>query len=164
VTCYDVRFPQLGKATSKSALTTTMIGGSNAVGEPIPPPPFQFQMSAQTPDAEALCIKCIHYMLNVQAAFGHEEFQSFYISLGLNNKGGMDDDEFFEYLQKSIMKLYPNAALMKGKCAVIKCDRGPGRLNPDLLAYLCYCGFLLYPGIPNTTAVSQETDQSFDPF
>jgi hypothetical protein len=38
-------------------------------------------------------------MLNVQAAFGHEEVQSFPIPLGLNNKGGMDDVDFFEYLQ-----------------------------------------------------------------
>ena len=42
--------------------------------------------------------------------FGHEEVQSFPISIGLNSKGGMDDDEFFEYLQKSIMKLYPDAS------------------------------------------------------
>jgi hypothetical protein len=48
----------------------------------------------------------------------------------------MDDDDFFEYLQKSIMKLYPNAAPVKGKWVVIKCDSGPRRLNPDLLAYL----------------------------
>ena len=53
---------------------------------------------------------------------------------------------------------------MKGKWVVIKCESGPGRLNPDLLAYLRYHRFLLYPGIPNTTAVSQETDQSFGPF
>ena len=98
VTYYDVCFPQLGKATSKSALTRTMIGGSNAAGEPIPPH-FQFQRSAQTPDAKALRIECIRYMLNVQAAFGHEEVQSFPIPLGLNNKGGMDDVDFFEYLQ-----------------------------------------------------------------
>jgi hypothetical protein len=32
----------------------------------------------------------------VQAAFGHEEIQSFPISLGLNNKGGMDNVDFFE--------------------------------------------------------------------
>jgi hypothetical protein len=76
VTYYDVCFPQLGKATSKSELTTTMIGRSNAAGEPIPPH-FQFQTSAKTPDAEALHIECIHYMLNVQAVFGHEEVQSF---------------------------------------------------------------------------------------
>ena len=159
---YDVRFHQLGKATSKSALTTMMIGGSNAAGEPIPPN-FQYQRSAQTPDAEALRIKCIR-MFNVQAAFGHEEIQSFPTSLGLNNKGGMDDVEFFEYLQKSIMKLYPDAAPVKGKWVIIKCDSDPGRLNPDLLAYLRYHGFLLFPGVPNMTAVSQETDQSFGPF
>jgi hypothetical protein len=45
---------------------------------------------------------------------------------------------------------------MKGKWVVIKCDSSPGRLNPDLLAYLRYHRFLLYPGVPNTTAVSQE--------
>ena len=33
-----------------------------------------------------------------------------------------------------------------------------------LLAYLCYHGFILYPGVPNTTAVMQETDQSYGPF
>jgi hypothetical protein len=59
-------------------------------------------------------------------AFGHEEVQAFPISLGLNNKGGMDDVEFFEYLQNPIMKLYPDAAPMKGKWVVIKCDSGPG--------------------------------------
>ena len=140
-----------------------MIGGRNTVGEPIPPH-FQFQTSAQTPDANALCIECIRYMLNVQAAFDHEEVQSFPILLGLNNKGGMDDVEFFEYLQKSIMKLYPDATPMKGKRVVIKCDSGPGRLNPDLLAYLRYHSFFLYPGFPNTTAVLQKTDQSFGSF
>jgi hypothetical protein len=50
VTYYDVRFPQLGKATSKSALTTTMISGSTAAGEPPLPPHFQFQ-----PDVGTIC-------------------------------------------------------------------------------------------------------------
>ena len=58
------------------------------------------------------------------------------------------------------MKLYPDAAPVKGHWVVIKCDSSPGRLNPTLLAYLHYHGFILYPGIPNTAAVSQETDQS----
>jgi len=37
-------------------------------------------------------------------------------------------------------------------------------LNAKLLAYLRFHGFLLFPGIPNTTAVTQETDQSYGPF
>ena len=53
VTYHDICFPQLGRATSKSALTKTMISGSNAAGEPIPPH-FQFQTAAQTDDAEAI--------------------------------------------------------------------------------------------------------------
>ncbi len=53
VTYYDVHFPQLGKAMSKSALTTTMITRSTAAGEPLPPH-FQFQTSAQMVEAEVI--------------------------------------------------------------------------------------------------------------
>lgn len=62
------------------------------------------------------------------------------------------------------MKLYPDAAPVKGCWVVIKCDSGPGRLNTTLLAYLRYHGFILYPGVPNTDSVTQETDQSYGPF
>jgi hypothetical protein len=67
-------------------------------------------------------------------------------------------------IKTSIMKLFPDAAPVKGRWVVIKCDSGPGRLNPTLLAYLRFHGFILYPGVPNTTAVIQETDQSYGPF
>ena len=94
VTFYDKRFPQLGKATSKSALTITMISGSNAAGEPIAPH-FQFQTSVQSDEAKAIRIECMCYMLDVRATFGHDDEQSFSVSVGLNHKGGMDDDDFF---------------------------------------------------------------------
>ncbi len=163
-TYYDLRFPQLGKATSrKSALSTSMISGSTAAGEPLPPH-FQFQTAAQSAEGEAIRIECIRYMLDVRGTFGHPTEQSFPILLGLNAKGGMDDEEFSEYLKNLIMKLYPDAAPVKGRWVVIKCDSGPGRLNPTLLAYLRVHGFILYPGVPNTTAVTQETDQSYGPF
>jgi hypothetical protein len=80
VTFYDVHFPQLGRAKSKSTLTTTMIGRSSAAGEPIPPQ-FQFQTTAQTAEAEAIRIKCLCYMLHVQACFGYNEMQLFPIFL-----------------------------------------------------------------------------------
>ncbi len=106
----------------------------------------------------------IRYMLDVKGTFGHDAEQFFPILLGLNNKGGMDVVEFFEYLKKLIMKLYPDAAPMKGRWVVIKSDSSPGRLNSTLLTYLRYHSFILYPGVPNTTAVTQETDQSYGPF
>jgi len=62
------------------------------------------------------------------------------------------------------MKLFPDAAPVRGRWVVIKCDSGPGRLNPDLLAFLRFHGFILNPSVPNTTAVTQETDQSYGPF
>jgi hypothetical protein len=102
MTYYDRCFPQLGKATSKTLLTTTMISGSNATGEPMIPH-FQFQMSAKTDEAEAIRIECLQYMLDVKATVGHEEEQLFLVSVGLNHKGGMNEDEFFEYIQNSIM-------------------------------------------------------------
>ena len=66
-----------------------MISGSSAAGEPLPPH-FQFQTSAQTAEAEAIRIETVHYMLDVQGTFGHESKQSFPVSLGLNNKGGIN--------------------------------------------------------------------------
>ena len=47
---------------------------------------------------------------------------------------------------------------------VLKCDSRPGRMNIDLLADLRASGFILYPGVLNTTAVMQETDQNYGPF
>ena len=47
---------------------------------------------------------------------------------------------------------------------IIKLDSGPGRLNMELLATLRSSGFILFPGVPNTTAVSQETDVSYGLF
>ncbi len=37
-------------------------------------------------------------------------------------------------------------------------------MNIQLLADLRESGFILFPGVPNTTAVTQETDQNYGPF
>ena len=44
---HDPRLPQVGNATGKTSQTTTMITGSNAWGEALPPH-FQFMTTAQT--------------------------------------------------------------------------------------------------------------------
>ena len=100
VTYYNVRFPQLGKATSKSALTTTMISGSLAAGKSIPSH-FQFQTSATSAKGEVIRIEMIHVFLVVEGStFGWGTKQEFPISFGLNSKGGMDDDEFLTTFKK----------------------------------------------------------------
>ncbi len=96
--------------------------------------------------------------------FGMGVSASFGVTFGMNEKGGMDMEEFAKYLRNAIMPLYPNAAPEFGKWVFLKCDSGPGRLNLDLLADLRSDGFILFPGVPNTTAVTQETNQNYGPF
>jgi hypothetical protein len=88
VTYYDVRFPQLGKVTLKSALTTTMISGSSVAGKSIPPH-FQFQTSATSAEGEVIHIEMVRFLLPVECIFGWGTKQEFPISFGLNSKGGM---------------------------------------------------------------------------
>ena len=47
---------------------------------------------------------------------------------------------------------------------LFKLDSGPGWLGMKLLARLCILGFVLYPGVPNTTAVYQDTNRNYGPF
>ena len=46
----------------------------------------------------------------------------------------------------------------------MKVDSGPRRMELGLLAEARTLGFIIYPGVPNTMAVTQETDQSYGLF
>jgi len=60
--------------------------------------------------------------------------------------------------------IYPDATDKLGERVIVKIDSGPGRTNMELLARLRMIGVYRYPGVPNTTAVSQETDINYGPF
>ena len=47
---------------------------------------------------------------------------------------------------------------------LFKLDSEPGRLRVKLIACICLLGFLLYPGVPNNTVVSQDIDRNYGPF
>ena len=47
---------------------------------------------------------------------------------------------------------------------IIKVDIGPGRKKLDMLAYIRAFGVYCYPGVTNTTQVTQETDQNYGTF
>ena len=76
----------------------------------------------------------------------------------------MDEGEFEKCFIGSVFALYPDVKNVKGKRVLIKVDSGPGRLNALLLCTYRLLGYVLYPGVPNTTAVSQETDRNYGPF
>jgi hypothetical protein len=94
---HNPRLPQVGISTSKSSQMTTMITGSNAWGEALPPH-FQFMTSAQTDDGKQIRNECIRYMMKVKGEFGLEEVVSKPVSIGMNEKGGMDEEEFAKYI------------------------------------------------------------------
>ena len=147
----------------KISLTTTLITGSTAAGEAIPPH-FQFSTKAQIAEMEKLRVELVAYMPHVRGKFGAPEDQEWTITVGMNSRGGMDNVEFDEYLSNSLIPLYPGAEEVKGNRVLFKLASGPVRLGIKLLARLCLFGFVLYPGVPNTTALSQETDRNYGPF
>ena len=106
----------------------------------------------------------IERMPSIQGKFGGDENKVYPCTFGMNTKGGMDDEEFHKYIVNSVIPLYPNAKDLNGRRVMIKSDSGPGRTCKVLLAQLRYMGFILFPGVPNTTAVTQETDKNYGPF
>ena len=73
-------------------------------------------------------------------------------TVNCNMNAGMDGEVFEKYILDAIVKLYPpDAAELPGKRIMLIIDSRPGRNNEALLASLAALGFLLHPGVPNTT-------------
>ena len=155
--------PDLGKCASKSSVTATFIGGSNAKGEALPPH-IQLSTSAKSDERQKFRVEMLEHLHNIVGNFGHETEQSFPVTIGMNEKGGMDDDQFAKYLLNLISAIFPDCADKRGRRVIINIDSGPGRTNVELLARLQMMGVYLYPGVPNTTSVSQETDRNYGVF
>ncbi len=65
------------------------------------------------------------HMHSMKGIFRYTSKPSFEVTLGVNQAGGMDKDEFAKYME-SIICLYPNASDSPGKQVIIKLDSGPG--------------------------------------
>jgi len=159
---FDPTLQASHKRTSKSSVTITLIAGSSAAGEAIPPH-FQFPTRAKGENAK-IDVQVYEFVKGVLGKFGCEQAKVWQSTIGMNNRGGMDTEEFEKYVLNNILRLYPDAADISGHKVILKCDGGPGRFNETLLGTLRARGFYLYPCVPNTTAITQETDQSFGLF
>jgi hypothetical protein len=150
-------------AANKSGYTATVIFGSNAIGEPLPPH-FQLKSLAQTAQTQRMSTEWFKNIHSILVTFGFEEEQERPCTFGMNEKAGMNAVELHKYITNSILPLYPDMEDVPGKRVLMKVDSGPGRTNLDMLADLRLQGCYLVPGVPNTTAVTQETDQNYGPF
>ncbi len=106
----------------------------------------------------------VEHAQQVLGKFGCDNVRAWPVLFGQNAKGGMDEEEFTKYLLNLIVPLFPHAKDKAGHRVLLKVDSGPGWMNLLLLAKLCMLGFVLYPCVPNTTHVTQETDQNYGPF
>jgi hypothetical protein len=150
-------------AVNKSGYSSTIICGSNAAGEPVPPH-FQLKTLAKTEEREKMSIDWFAGTKNIVAQFGYPARQTFSCTFGMNEKAGMNDIELDKYVSNSILPLFPDLADCPGKRVILKVDSGPGRTNLEMLARLRLLGLYLVPGVPNTTSQTQETDQNYGPF
>jgi hypothetical protein len=100
----------------------------------------------------------------IKGTFGNDCEKEWSVTLRMNLKGGMNERKFRSYFLNSIVPLFPDAQDVKGKRVIMKVDSGPGRMELGLLVEARTLGIIVYPGVPNTTAVTQETDQSYGPF
>ena len=94
---YDPRLPLPGKRTSKCSITTTMITGSTASGEALPPH-FQFQTTAKSDETQRIRIDVADLYQKVVMSLGSGEEHEFDCTFGMNAKGGMDEEEFEKYM------------------------------------------------------------------
>ena len=150
-------------AANKSGYSSTIICGSNAAGEPVPPH-FQLKTMAKIDENQRLSVDWFLTTKNIIAKFGHESRRAFPCTFGMNEKAGMNAVELDKYIQNSILPLYPDIEDTERKRVIMKVDSGPGRMNEEMLAHLRLKGFYLIPGVPNTTGKTQETDQNYGPF
>ena len=90
---YNLRFPLLGVSAGKSALTTTVITGSTAAGEALPPH-FQFTTKATSEERQRLKVEIDQFMPKISGKFGANEKRLWPVTFGMNEMMEMNDEEF----------------------------------------------------------------------
>ena len=73
----------------------------------------------------------------------------------MNKKGSMDVEDFLKCLNNLLVPLYPDVKDIAGKRVVLKLDSVTGHLNSNLIDCARNLGFIIYPSVPITTAVTQ---------
>ena len=115
---FDPRLLHSQKTTSKTLMTTTMMGGRTDEGNALPPK-IQFQTKAQSYETQRICNEMAEWLPDVRGKFGCDKENTWPVTIGMNEKGGMDDAEFEKYLFGSMDPLYPNEMSVKGKWVII---------------------------------------------
>ena len=119
--------PRTGIAKYKGYSTGTAILAVNAAGG------VTFHMQLPSMSKVNNQRSPLSYLLGLQKGrgkFGYDILkEDILFTFGINEKGGMDYNEFRKYLFANVGPLYPDTEDIPGKRVIIKCDGGPGRLD-----------------------------------
>jgi hypothetical protein len=121
-------------------------------------------MATTAKECEKLWFEFLMHVCNTCGRIGCDEDRVWPCTIGLNEKGSINNEEFDKYIDNSIVPLYPDLEDMPGKQVFLKVDSSPGCNGRDLLNKAWFQGVYLFPGLPNTTSVQQETDINYGPF
>ena len=145
--------------TNKSSTHITFIDGSTTAGHPLP---LHFQLKSVATDKNK-CIQTKYFdgLLFVYGVYGGNKLIKSGPTVNCNASAGMNATEFWKFILDAIVPLYPNTAEKDGKCVLLILDSGPLRKDEKLLSFLAARGFHLLPGVPNTTHVTQPTNQNY---
>jgi hypothetical protein len=151
-----------GTAVNKASMSSTLMCGSNAAGKALPIH-VMFSSDAQEENYQ-VDARWLADFPRVRARFGHDDAEEFCAQVTVNERGGTDDRVLHQSLSCYTERLYPNAADLVGRRVLYKIDGGPGRLAETMLAECRANSVYLFPGVQNTTPVTQETDQKYGLF
>lgn len=143
---------------------STFMCGSNAIGEVLPLH-IMFSSKAEE-EKKSMNIEWCFGLPCIFAQFGHSSLQSFPALVTMNPNGGTDSRVLAQVLRSNVEQLYPDAKDKAGFRVLIKIDDVPGRLDLNSLTELRASGvYYLFPGVQNTTHVSQiKTMECSNPF
>jgi hypothetical protein len=96
-TFYDPNLSRTGNAQSKKSDQCTLIFGSNALGQPLPPH-FQLKTNAKTLERIKIKLDVLEHIPKICADYGNRR-KEYSCTFGANEKGGMNTSEFMKYVE-----------------------------------------------------------------
>ena len=105
-------------------------------------------MSATIAEREKLRYDFCRHLKKTSGRFGHDEVREWPCGIGMNEKGGMNDEELERYINNTIIPLFPDMEDTPGKRILLKVDSGPGHNCMSLLVSCEFRGLYLFPCLP----------------
>ena len=97
---------------------------------------------------------------HIEGKWGHNRRRSFSPYIAASTKGSMSAEILKGYFLH-ISQLYPDMEDVDKKRVIWKLDNGVGRDDPELNHLARVLGFVIHPGLPNSSEGTQECDQNF---